>query len=126
MPYKRRTSKERDGRITPRAVELFERLMRLPRPVKWTPENRDLELQFDRELGLMPHEPHPVFDCSHPQPPMWMNERDKIADWHRSRQIRLELERVLRERRKARRAIAAQSAPRPSEPSPAVSSRDGS
>jgi hypothetical protein len=110
MPYKRRTSKERDGRITPRAVELFERLMRLPRPVKWTPENSDLGLQFDLELGLEPHVPHPVFDCDRDEPPLWMDDRDRIADYHRSRQIRLELERALRERRKAR---AAQPAPAP-------------
>jgi hypothetical protein len=98
MPLKRRIDKSRSGRITPRAVVLFEYLVRLPRPVKWTEDARNLELEFEVTLGLQPHWPHPVFDCDHDEPPMWMDDPDRRADWCHMRELRLDLEDALQER----------------------------
>lgn len=102
--------------ITPRIVDLFEYLMKLPRPVKWTPESSNVELEFEQALGgAGVTSPHPVFDCDHDNPPAWMDDPEHIAAHYRSRAIRVALEEALAERRRARHS-ARQPAPSPSPP----------
>src|SRR6516164_4180965 len=86
--------------ISPRAIELFEYLMRLPRPVKWTSEANEIEIEFEmlfKGAGILT--PHPVFDCDRPEPPAWEQDAEKIQEWHQSRALRLQLEAALRTRR---------------------------
>jgi hypothetical protein len=110
MPMKRRTSKERNlPRITVRAVDLFERGLRLQAQRNQTREFADIAVALGQELGMGPWQAD-VFDCYKDEPPYWLTERDKVEDYWRSRQIRLELEAALRERRKARRTGASTAA----------------
>jgi len=95
MPRKRRIDKSRDTRITGRSIDLFERLMRLRRQQRWSPEIRDLSCELDAEIGIKPWNSNPALDCDDDEPPTWMNDPEKVEDWWRSREIREELEAAL-------------------------------
>ena len=115
MPYKRRGSKERDTRITGAAVSLYERGKRL---IARGDEDglRDVSFQLAIELKLKPRNECPL-DCDEGTPPDYMDTDAEIADYIRSRAIRLELEQALRARRRGSargapgRTKAAEAAP---------------
>ena len=103
MPYKRRNgSKQRDGQITDAAVTSFEEGLRLRRRERWSTAIAANALALAIALGMKPWNPD-VFDCDDGTPPDDMRTDMEIADYHRSRGIRLDLEQALRERRRAAR-----------------------
>jgi len=104
MPGTKRTpiGRRPGPRVTPRAVDLFERVMRLKRRQAWSPEIRDLSVELDAELGMMPWSPD-VLSCDEDEPRDDMSLPMGIEDFHRSRAVRLELEAAVRARHKAAR-----------------------
>ena len=115
MPRKRRVDKTRDGRITNRAVDLFELGLKLRAQQRDRHEIDDVAIALVQALGLGPHQWDPLLDCNDDEPPTWLTDPDKIEDYHNSRQIRLDLEAAMRERRRARHA-APQPTPTPDLP----------
>jgi len=92
-------------RITPEAVALFRRGLRL---IRRGDEDRreylDVCYKLDRVLGLRPWQ-EPVLDTvGFDAPPDWMDSGPVIADWHRSANIRRQLEAALTAARKVKRA----------------------
>ena len=92
-------------RITPEAVALFRRGLRL---IRRGDEDRreylDVCYELDRVLGLRPWQ-EPVLDTvGFDAPPDWMDSGPVIADWHRSANIRRQLEAALAAARKVKRA----------------------
>jgi len=102
-------------RITPEAVALFRRGLRL---IRRGDEDRreylDVCYKLDRVLGLRPWQEPVLNTVGFDIPPDWMDSEPVIADWHRSANIRRQLEAALAAARKvkrARRDAAASSPP---------------
>lgn len=119
MPGTRRTPIARQAapQISSAAVDLFERGIRLMRRKPSTQvedELRNIWQELHLILGLQPWQESPL-DCDEPEPPSFVTGELAIANWCRSRGIRLELEAALRARREARREARrqAQRAPEP-------------
>jgi len=107
--------------ITQRAIDLFEQGLRHQRRGD-VPDALGYELA--RELRLEPWAEDP-FDCATDEPPDWYdNSRFSLNDYQRSRALRLQLEQLVKDRRRARREArkvaknGASSSPSPIEPPP--------
>ena len=106
--------------ITNAALDIFEQVMRLKRKQKWSRKIADLSYALDVELGKRPWY-EDVLDCDTDEPPDYMRTDAEIEGYRRSRAIRLKLENLLRDRRRAaREAKRAQKAaePPPDQPTP--------
>ena len=108
-------------RITPRALDPFERGKRLKaRGKEDSREFSDVSYALDVELQQKPWQ-ESALDVDADEPPDYMSTPAEIADYRRARAIRLELEWALRARRKAQReAKRAQKAAKdaPDQPTP--------
>jgi hypothetical protein len=123
MPGTRRTPIGRPPipHVSPEAVTLFERGAKLMRRKPTEDIERALNnvsFELGRVLGLKAWNDCPLTDCDCHSPPPFLDSRDEIEDWWRSRWIREQLEDALRARRKAEREArkAAGQAPAPSPP----------
>jgi hypothetical protein len=108
MPFKRRVHKLREVQISPEAVALFERGIKLTQRTRSEEVDRelsDISFELARALGLKPWNDCPLVDCEHKDPPSFLHDGPEVDDWQRSRGIRLELEAALRERRRAARGL---------------------
>jgi hypothetical protein len=110
MPGTRRIPPTRHAtpRVTPRAVMLFEQVMKLKRRQGWSPAIRDLSCELDFELGMKPWNPD-VLRCDSDEP-----DRDwplGPEDYYRSRKIRRVLEAAVHARRQAAKPPATDAAP---------------
>jgi hypothetical protein len=106
-------------RITPRALDLFERGKRLKARGKEEREFSEVSYALDVELQQKPWQ-ESALDVDTDEPPAYMRTPAEIADYRRARAIRLELEAALRARRKAQReAKRAQNAATDATPPPA-------
>jgi hypothetical protein len=94
--------------ITPAAVALFERGLRLRAKKDWSSEIAANAFALEVELSMKPWNEDP-FDCDDDTPPDWMTGEFERSDYARSHAIRRELEAALRAKRRARRE--ARSAP---------------
>jgi hypothetical protein len=63
----------------------------------------DISYELACELGLRPWADCPLLDCQPNEPPAFLNSPHEIADWHRSKGIRGELQAAIRQRKKAAR-----------------------
>jgi hypothetical protein len=88
--------------ITPEAIALFERGLRLRAKKDWSSEIAANAFALEVELGMKPWE-EDVFDCNDDTPSDWMTGEFEIDDYRRSRAIRLELETALKAKREAQR-----------------------
>src|SRR5262245_32943012 len=87
--------------ITQHAIDLFEQGLRYQRRGNDIPA--DLGYEFVRELRLEPWAEDP-FDTTTDEPPDWYdNSRFALDDYQRSRALRLQLEQLVKDRRRARR-----------------------
>jgi hypothetical protein len=123
MPGTRRTPIGRTPipHVSPEAVTLFERGAKLMRRKPTEDIERALSpvsFELGRVLGLKAWNDCPLVDCDCREPPPFLDTRDEIEDWWRSRWIREQLQDALRERRKAEREARkpAGQAPAPTPP----------
>lgn len=87
--------------ITERSLDLFEQGLRHQRRGDDIPA--DLGYEFVRELRLAPWAEDPL-DCSSDEPPDWYSsDQFALDDYQRSRALRLQLEQLVKDRRRARR-----------------------
>jgi hypothetical protein len=105
MPGTRRTPIGRTPgpRLTPRALDLFEHGARLMKRGPNAPGLNDVSYELALELGLKPWNDCPLVDCQANDPPSFLNTAAEIADWHRSKAIRRELQAAIQARKKAAR-----------------------
>jgi len=126
MPVKRRPGgpKAHGPQVTPEAIALYERGRQLQRR-KWSKETEreltDVSFQLASALKLAPFNECPL-DVDTEEPPAWVRSDFEVADWHRSREIRYQLESALRARRdaarEARRAVPPSPPPEQAPPGP--------
>jgi hypothetical protein len=103
MPVKRRGgSKARAMQVTPKAIALYERGLRLLARGEDHALNT-LSYELAAELGLRPWHTCPLDTVSYSAAPDWMRSQVERDDWHRSAGIRDQLEEALRDRRRAQR-----------------------
>jgi hypothetical protein len=76
------------------------------------PGLNDVSYELAVELGLKPWNDCPLLDCQPNEPPAFLDSPHEIADWHRSKGIRRELQTAIQARRKAARK------PPPDQPPP--------
>lgn len=125
MPVKRRPGgpKAHGPQVTPEAIALYARGRLLQQRRKWSEaverELTEISFQLAGALKLAPYEEDPL-DVDTEAPPSFMRSDLEIADWHRSREIRYQLESALRARRDAAREAkrTMSSAPTPPEQPP--------
>src|SRR5262249_23412285 len=106
--------------ITNAALDIFEQVMRLKRKQKGSGKIAALSSALVVDLGKPPWY-EDVLDCDTDEPPDYMRTDAEIEGYRRSRAIRLKLENLLRDRRRAaREAKRAQKAaePPPDQPTP--------
>jgi hypothetical protein len=105
MPMKRRVSKTREPQVTSEAIALYERgrlLQRRKRSEEVQRELTTIAFQLAHALKLQPWDECPL-DVDTEAPPAFMRSELEVADWHRSREIRYQLEQAIRARRDAAR-----------------------
>jgi uncharacterized protein with von Willebrand factor type A (vWA) domain len=99
MPYKRRLSKANATKITPEVLALFKEGQRLHHRQDRSDEDRRAysraSYALDAALGLRPWM-EPVLDTvGLTEPPEWMDTELEQTDWHRSAELRRQLEAAL-------------------------------
>jgi len=114
-------------RISVEAIDLFERGVRLQRrretQAVYDELNR-ISVELGRTLGLRPWVPCPLLNCDAEKPPDYTTGELAIANWYKSRGIRLELEAAIRARAERARQVKTGSSSPPQSPPIAAAPRE--